>query len=239
MNSGHGDLVPGDLVPEIFGMKRAIPRTMLSAALVAAALAGFDAAVAQTVAPPAAEATLPPAAAPPPADAAPPPASNAPGPIAALQQQLKREGFAPGPVNGVMTEQTRRALDDYQRRRGRPPGGLAATAAGNVGADPVRRVQADLQRLGLFAGPVDGVVGPATRDAIIRFEAARHLAVDPRVSDNLLAALGAASASPGTAPPSSPGSIPQAAPATAPATPAPEATGRRQLPPGVNPPPIR
>jgi peptidoglycan hydrolase-like protein with peptidoglycan-binding domain len=139
---------------------------------------------------------------------------------------LKREGFAPGPVNGVMTTETRRALTLYQRRRGRPPEALLAPA-GSADADPVKRAQADLQRLGLLAGPIDGVVGPRMRDAIIRFEAARHLAVDPRVSDNLLAALDEARTAPAAAP--------------MPATPEapPEATGRRMLPPGVNPPPIR
>jgi peptidoglycan hydrolase-like protein with peptidoglycan-binding domain len=210
-------------------MKRAI----LGAALAAAALAGSVAALAQTVMPPAAEAPLPPAGetAVPATRSALPQAAPAAGPIAALQQQLKREGFAPGPVNGVMTEETRRALTLYQRRRGRPPEALAA--------DPVTRAQADLQQLGLFAGRVDGVVGPQMRDAIIRFEAARHLAVDPRVSDNLLAALDEARGDPG--------SPPAGAPATGSATPAqgatpempPEATGRRMLPPGVNPPPIR
>jgi peptidoglycan hydrolase-like protein with peptidoglycan-binding domain len=215
-------------------MKRAI----LGVALAAAALAGSAAALAQTAAAPAAEAPLPA-----PAEAALPatkptlpqtgPAS---GQIAALQQQLKREGFAPGPVNGVMTEETRRALTLYQRRRGRSPEALAAPAGADT--DPVKRAQADLQRLGLFAGPVDGVVGPQMRDAIIRFEAARHLAVDPRVSDRLLAALDEARADPSSAPAAAP-----ATPAAAPATPAPEAppeaTGRRMLPPGVNPPPIR
>ena len=214
-------------------MKRAI----LGVALAAAALAGSAAALAQTAAAPAAEAPLPP-----PAESALPPGGPASGPIAALQQQLKREGFAPGPVNGVMTEETRRALNLYQRRRGRPPEALAAQAGG-ADTDPVKRAQADLRRLGLFAGPVDGVVGPQTRDAIIRFEAARRLTIDPRVSDNLLAALEEARADPGSAPPLAPAAAPASGPAApAPgATPAapPEATGRRMLPPGVNPPPIR
>ena len=177
-------------------MKRAI----LWVALAAAALAGSDAAAAQTAAEPATEATAPlPDAAAPPADAAAPPAGAASGPIAALQQQLKEEGLAPGPVNGVMTEATRRALGASRRRAGqRRSGGVpdATAAAGSAAADPVRRAQAGLQQLGLFAGPVDGVVGAQTRDAIIRFEAARHLTVDPRVSDRLLAALEAAGANP-------------------------------------------
>jgi peptidoglycan hydrolase-like protein with peptidoglycan-binding domain len=149
---------------------------------------------------------------------------------------LKREGFAPGPVNGVMTEETRRALAAFERRirqrRAEP--------------DPVKRVQSALQKLGLFAGPVDGVVGAQTRDAIIRFEAARHLAVDPRVSDRLLAALDGAGADSGVLPPSprasteaAPASAAQIAPSAAPLDSGPEATGRRSLPPGVNPPPIR
>src|SRR5713101_8366983 len=97
-------------------------RALLGAALAAAALAGSAAALAQTAAAPAAEAPLPP----PPEAASPatrtalPQAGSPSGPIAALQQQLKREGFAPGPVNGVMTEETRRALTLYVRRRGRP-----------------------------------------------------------------------------------------------------------------------
>src|ERR1700693_320378 len=130
-------------------------RALLGVALAAAALAGSAVAAAPTGAPPpAAEAPLPP-----PADAALPQAGPASGPIAALQQQLKREGFAPGPVNGVMTEETRRALNLYQQRRGRPPEALGAPGGG-VDMDPVRRAQADLQRLGLLTGPLDGVVGP-------------------------------------------------------------------------------
>ena len=186
-------------------------RAILRAALVVAALAGIDAALAQNVAAPAAE--------------------PAPGPIAALQRQLKGAGYMPGPVNGVMTEQTRRALADYVRSVGRPPEALAAAAAGSIEADPVRRAQAGLQRLGFFPGAIDGAVGPQTRDAIIRFEASRHLAVDPRVSDRLLAALDEAAANPGGAP----SAASPAAPAPAPA----EALGRQKLPPGVNPPPIR
>jgi peptidoglycan hydrolase-like protein with peptidoglycan-binding domain len=202
-------------------------------ALLATALSGRDGAVAQDR----------PAA----------PAPSAAGPIAALQQELKQQGFAPGPVNGVMTEQTRRALDAYLRRATRPPQALGGMA------DPVRRAQAGLQRLGLLAGPVDGVVGPATRDAIIRFEAARRLPIDPRVSDSLLAALDEAGAAAGApagsapagpaggaalAPPTGPAAAPPPGSAAAPAPPAaaeaaPDATGRQPLPPGVTPPPIR
>ena len=206
-------------------------RAMLLLTIATAALAGAEAAAAQY-----------------PRPAAEPASANDAdsGPITALQQQLKREGYMPGPVNGVMTEETRQALATYERRRGRPPAG---TTSGE--GDPVRRVQAALQRLGMFDGPLDGVVGPATRDAIIRFEASHHIAVDPRVSDRLLAALEGAGGTP-AATAAAPAPTPAATPAPAPAPPAaaenapaaaapmaPEATGRRPLPAWLNPPPIR
>ncbi|HEX6442015.1 MAG TPA: peptidoglycan-binding protein, partial [Stellaceae bacterium] len=85
---------------------------------------------------------------------------DAAGPIATAQQQLNQEGYAAGPANGVMTEQTRRAIGAYERRVGRPPEALAM-----AGGDPIKRAQAALRQLGLFAGAVDGSLGPETRDA--------------------------------------------------------------------------
>jgi peptidoglycan hydrolase-like protein with peptidoglycan-binding domain len=177
---------------------------MLIMALIMAAVAAADA-LAQNAA------SVPPT---------PPPA---PASIADLQQQLRQAGFDPGPVNGVMTEKTRRAMAAYQRRTGHPP---------DILADPVRDAQTSLMRLGLFAGPADGVLGPQTRDAIIRFEIGQHLAIDPRISDALLAALAQAEAARAPAAASAPSAIP-----SAPA--APEARGRVSLPAWVNPPPIR
>ena len=185
---------------------------------------------------------------------------GAPPSIAALQEELRQAGFDPGPVNGVMTEQTTRALVAYERRMRRMPQAIASV--GVDAADPVMRAQKELQRLGFYAGRADGDLGPATRDAIIRFEVSRQLPVDPRVSDRLLAALAeqapAASASgpppagtgTGPAPPPSAPTAQGGAPPSLPPTgapqvatganpPAPEATGRQALPGWVNPPPIR
>ena len=205
-------------------------RAILWVAFLGAAVAGSDAAPAQNVAAPAA---------------------SAPGPIAAIQEQLKRDGYTPGVVNGVMTEQTQRAIAAYGRRNGRPPDALAASGQATARSDPVARAQAGLRLLRLLDGPPDGVVGPQTRDAIIRFQASHHLAIDPRVSDSLLAALDQAGATTAAAPapanpaapapaasaevPAAPASPPQAASPEAPA----ESLGRRPLPSWVNPPPIR
>jgi peptidoglycan hydrolase-like protein with peptidoglycan-binding domain len=189
-------------------------------------------------------------------EAAAPPAG--PAPIATLQQELREAGFDPGPVNGVMSEKTTRALVAYERRMKRLPQAIASVGVDT--ADPVLLAQKGLQQLGFYSGPMDGALGPGTRDAIIRFEVSRHLPVDPRVSDRLLAALTPETASPAASAPAAP---PAAAPApstppaaaTAPPTPAtpapqvatgtpaapatPQATGRQALPSWVNPPPIR
>jgi peptidoglycan hydrolase-like protein with peptidoglycan-binding domain len=198
-------------------------------------------------------------------EAAAPPAG--PAPIGTLQQELREAGFDPGPVNGVMSEKTTRALVAYERRMKRLPQAIASV--GVDAADPVLLAQKGLQQLGFYSGPMDGALGPGTRDAIIRFEVSRHLPVDPRVSDRLLAALTPETASPAAstpAPPPSTASAPPPAPATpapapppaaaaappTPSTPAPQvatgtpaapatpqATGRQALPSWVNPPPIR
>ena len=178
---------------------------------------------------------------------------GAPPPIAALQEELRQAGFDPGPANGVMTEQTTRALIAYERRMRRMPQAIASV--GVDAADPVMRAQKELKRLGFYSGRPDGELGPATRDAIIRFEVSRQLPVDPRVSDRLLEVLAEqapainsnAAAAPATPPPPSAQETPPAAPspamgsqvATGTNAPAPEATGRQPLPGWVNPPPIR
>src|SRR5213082_85091 len=101
------------------------------------------------------------------------------GPITSLQQERREAGFDPGPVNGVMTEKTTRALVAYERRMKRMPEAIASV--GVDAADPLLLAQKGLQQLGFYSGPTDGALGPGTRDAIIRFEVSRHLPVDPRV----------------------------------------------------------
>lgn len=51
-------------------------------------------------------------------------------------------------------------------------------------------VQAQLQRDGYYAGPVDGVLGPMTRAAIAQFQADHGLAITSSVDEPTLASLG-------------------------------------------------
>src|SRR5947208_15063666 len=72
--------------------------------------------------------------------------SGAPPSIAALQEELRQAGFDPGPANGVMTEQTTRALVAYERRMHRMPQAIASV--GVDAADPVMRAPAGRKRPG-------------------------------------------------------------------------------------------
>jgi hypothetical protein len=54
----------------------------------------------------------------------------------------------------------------------------------------VVNVQAQLQQDGYYAGPIDGVVGPATRDAIAAFQADHGLAVTAAIDQATVSTLG-------------------------------------------------
>jgi len=51
-------------------------------------------------------------------------------------------------------------------------------------------VQAQLQRDGYYAGPIDGVLGPVTRRAITAFQADHGLAITSSIDEPTLATLG-------------------------------------------------
>jgi hypothetical protein len=75
-----------------------------------------------------------------------------------------------------------------------------ATSAERASSQSVRSAQILLQALGYNPGTPDGVAGPATRAAIILFQADRALPVTGAVDDALLLNLAQALASDGEAP---------------------------------------
>ncbi|MDE0046449.1 MAG: peptidoglycan-binding protein [bacterium] len=132
------------------------------------------------------------------------------GRITAAQQALKVMGYDPGPVDGAMGENTRRALEAFQEEFGLAVDGsiddallkrLHAEAALDA-ASPERRlarkgllrsytraVQDGLHDLGFDPGPVDGVVGPLTRKAVRAFQAEAEIDVSGIISPQLLQAI--------------------------------------------------
>ena len=58
-------------------------------------------------------------------------------------------------------------------------------------ADPtVQAVQTQLTQLGYYNGPADGFFGPATRDAVAKYQIARNLTVTGSLSPDMLQSLG-------------------------------------------------
>ncbi|HEY6781186.1 MAG TPA: peptidoglycan-binding protein [Thermoleophilaceae bacterium] len=144
--------------------------------------------------------------------------------VAALQVALKSAGLYPAAVDGIRGAATRRAVRRFQRRkhltvdgvvgpqtrhalgrRGRPRLGSRLVRAGQRGWD-VAALQFLLGRHGYPPGPVDGVFGPGTRAAVLRFQRTAGLAVDGVAGPATLAALrrGGATSGPRSIPVSSP-----------------------------------
>ncbi len=65
---------------------------------------------------------------------------------------------------------------------------------GNTGApvaDPtVQAVQTQLMQLGYYTGPLDGMFGPTTRDAVVKYQVAKRLSVTGSLSPDTLQSLG-------------------------------------------------
>ena len=102
-----------------------------------------------------------------------------------LQHALTQLGYEPGPIDGVFGSQTKAALMTFQRDKGLIVDGIVGpkTAAvlnralvlpaylrlGSRGPE-VEVLQAFLQQAGYYPGPIDGVFGPVTREAVISFQ---------------------------------------------------------------------
>jgi len=64
--------------------------------------------------------------------------------------------------------------------------------------DPtVATVQTELTQQGYYGGPVDGIYGPATRDAVAKYQIAKNLEVTGSLSPDTLTALGLPEMTPG------------------------------------------
>lgn len=119
------------------------------------------------------------------------------GPQAAgLQVALKARGLYGGPVDGIVGPMTRRAVREFQRRRGltvdgiagpqtrgklgrlgRPLYGKRVIRRGLVGWD-VSVLQFLLVRRGVPAGGIDGVFGHSTHRAVLRYQSRTGLHAD-------------------------------------------------------------
>jgi peptidoglycan hydrolase-like protein with peptidoglycan-binding domain len=126
--------------------------------------------------------------------------------IRGIQEELAAHGYKPGPADGVMGPRTRGAIRKYQRDAGLPVTGVATKeildhlkfVQPKVFAKPepkpsglVYDVQVKLRERGYYHGPLDGVAGPASREAARAFRYDAGLPVSGAIDEDLLARLSA------------------------------------------------
>lgn len=123
-----------------------------------------------------------------------------------LQTLLNSLGYDVGTPDGLFGSATRRGvrafqIDQHQAADGFPTLDLLAAVRARAGVVPdppptphaldtrgIRELQRLLNRLGYHAGRADGRIGPATREAIRRFERRQGLEVRGRATDVVLRA---------------------------------------------------
>ncbi len=112
--------------------------------------------------------------------------------IRRLQRDLTTLHFYSGPVTGIETVATKKAVIHFQMAAHLKPDGLWGTKSqaaldkllGRRPAKPprplgwIRNLQRDLTKLHFYAGPISGVETTATKIAVIRFQKAAHLKPD-------------------------------------------------------------
>ncbi len=128
--------------------------------------------------------------------------------VLALQHRLDRDGFAPGPFDGLYGPLTTEAVRRFQQAHGLAVDGLAGprtfaalrrhvaavlvpgTGYGlQSGSSRVLGLQHQLDREGFAPGPFDGLYGPLTTEAVRRFQQAHGLVVDGLAGPRTFAAL--------------------------------------------------
>ncbi len=129
--------------------------------------------------------------------------------IKAIQMGLTTMGYDPGPIDGVVGNNTRRAIKSYQAefqldQDGEPSATLLAHINKNkqtaVSAERIlaregllrsytRAVQEGLRDLGYDSGPIDALVGPLTRRAIRAWQTDNGLEDSGEVTTHLLAGI--------------------------------------------------
>jgi hypothetical protein len=126
--------------------------------------------------------------------------------IAGLQVALRAHGLYLAPIDGIAGPRTAAAVHAFQRKHrlpvgvadlrtrralgplGRPLFGTRTLRRGDFGWD-VSVLQFLLTRRGVYAGALDGYMGPETSAALRRYQRAMHLRADAVVGPRTLSAI--------------------------------------------------
>jgi peptidoglycan hydrolase-like protein with peptidoglycan-binding domain len=136
--------------------------------------------------------------------------------VTAIQRELAARGYSRGSADGILGDETRRAIAAFEKEHGLPitgapsddllrrillgeavtPGAsTGSVASGAPRAKPVppasdeatvKQVQEILADLGYAPGPVDGAMGDETQRAVSAFQRDRKIAQNGRITPELL-----------------------------------------------------
>ncbi|MBU1062293.1 MAG: peptidoglycan-binding protein [Candidatus Omnitrophica bacterium] len=135
--------------------------------------------------------------------------------IKEAQGYLMNAGFNPGPIDGKMQRDTRKAIKDFQRgndlnatgfisietwqKLGSYKNAVKAEKKVNKKSDPlsyysstlegIKELQQALKNSGFEPGPIDGKIGAKTKKAIIDFQSAKGLSDNGTIDSKTLEAL--------------------------------------------------
>lgn len=103
-----------------------------------------------------------------------------------IQSALQSLGYNVGAIDGVLGQNSRRVIGQFQAGRGEAatgqltraqyvalvsqvPGAVLVFAARELNSNEIRMLQEGLQRLGYYQGGIDGAKGPGTQGAMVAF----------------------------------------------------------------------
>jgi peptidoglycan hydrolase-like protein with peptidoglycan-binding domain len=116
--------------------------------------------------------------------------------IVGIQEELRQHGYRPGPADGIMGARTRGAIRAYERDAKLPVTGMASkeildhmkfvqpkvkARPGRAKSQLVLDIQKRLGGRGYYDGALDGLNGPQTKTAAMRFQRDAKLAVTGKV----------------------------------------------------------
>ena len=117
--------------------------------------------------------------------------------IVGIQEELRQHGYRPGPTDGVLGARTRGAIRAYERDAKLPVTGLASkeildhmkfvqpkvkARPGRAKSPLVLDIQKRLAGRGYYDGALDGLSGPQTKTAAMRFQRDAKLPVTGKVN---------------------------------------------------------